>query len=61
MIRITFGSKNGYDNISIVDRDSHRISIFLSVLMASLFVTNSGDVISELVGGYCSKVAFQLS
>lgn len=32
------------------DKDSQRVCVFLSVLMASLFITNGGDIISELVG-----------
>jgi hypothetical protein len=60
MIRITFGPNNRNTDIPIVDRDSHRISMFLSVLMASLFVTNSGDVISELVGGVLQQSSISL-
>ncbi len=43
-------TESDYAN-SITNKNSQKVCIFLSVLMASLFITNSGDIISELVGG----------
>lgn len=41
------------------DRDSIKVCMFLSVLMVSLFITNCGDIIGELVGGgYYSKTSY---
>lgn len=34
-----------------IDRSDRKICVFLSVLMLSLFITNSGDIVSELIGG----------
>lgn len=39
------------ERLLVEDKDSRKVCIFLSVLMASLFITNSGDIISELMGG----------
>lgn len=52
MRKIRFGkSSNSQDSLLYDYDESRKVSLFLSVLMLSLFITNSGDVISELLGG----------
>ena len=52
MIRIKqFGVSYRAKKSLITDKGSIKVCIFLSVLMASLFITNCGDIICELVRG----------
>lgn len=52
MVKLKIARTIGRNNYSVIagNKNSQKVCFFSSVLMISLFITNSGDIVSELVG-----------
>lgn len=44
-----------YKRLRIINNDDKKISLYFSFLLISIYITNVGDVVGEIIGGVAAK------